>query len=550
MKVELEDLAFQYLEPDGVHEHLIARLAETAGAREAYIDEVVERARRRCWPRRRSRRRSTGRAKHLWSIYQKMKKTGRDLEQIYDVVAFRVITESVRDCYDVARRRALELDAGARALQGLHRAAQAEPLPVAAHHGDRPARRAHGGADPHRRRCTASPSRASPRTGSTRRARPALGAGTDEQGVRLAAPAHGVAARSQGPDRVHRDGEDRPLPGRGLRLHAQGRRQGAAQGRDADRPRLRHPLAGRRALLGRAGERPHRAAALRAPQRRHRRDPHLAQPEAVQGLAEVRRHLPRQDQDPPLHPDGAARAQPRSWGASCSSASCASTACSLRQGAEGGRARQGGRSAAARHGRGAAGRASATARSAPADVADAVWSPEAQRRKAAPSRQPSPNSGRAAASARSRERSIGGHQGRRARPTSWSRSPSAARRCPGDSDRRLHQPRPRRHHPHPRLPEGARPRSRAARRRRVGRRVQDAAAGGGPGHLRRQPGPAGRRSRKSFTEHGVNISQAKCRSTDDRGGQHVPVHGPDLDQLKTVMRALQKVSGVYQVSRM
>ena len=43
----------------------------------------------------------SGRAKHLWSIFQKMKKTGRDLEQIYDVIAFRVITESVRDCYAV-----------------------------------------------------------------------------------------------------------------------------------------------------------------------------------------------------------------------------------------------------------------------------------------------------------------------------------------------------------------------------------------------------------------------------------------------------------------
>src|SRR5262249_36495760 len=40
-----------------------------------------------------------GRVKHLWSIHQKMKKTGRELEQIYDIVAFRVITPSVRACY-------------------------------------------------------------------------------------------------------------------------------------------------------------------------------------------------------------------------------------------------------------------------------------------------------------------------------------------------------------------------------------------------------------------------------------------------------------------
>ena len=84
------------------------------------------------------------------------------------------------------------------------------------------------------------------------------------------------------------------------------------------------PLAGRRALLGRAGERPHRAAALRAAQRRHRRDPRLGQPEAVEGLAQVRRHQPRQDQDPPLHPDGAARAQPPDGARPARRASCAS----------------------------------------------------------------------------------------------------------------------------------------------------------------------------------------------------------------------------------
>src|SRR6185312_6503226 len=43
----------------------------------------------------------SGRAKHLWSIFQKMRKTARDVEQIYDVIAFRVVVDSVRDCYGV-----------------------------------------------------------------------------------------------------------------------------------------------------------------------------------------------------------------------------------------------------------------------------------------------------------------------------------------------------------------------------------------------------------------------------------------------------------------
>jgi GTP diphosphokinase / guanosine-3',5'-bis(diphosphate) 3'-diphosphatase len=99
MKVELEDLAFRYLEPTE-YEQLVARLAETAGSREAYITEVVDKL-RAVLAEGEIKAQVSGRAKHLWSIYQKMKKTGRDVEQIYDVLAFRVNTESVRDCYAV-----------------------------------------------------------------------------------------------------------------------------------------------------------------------------------------------------------------------------------------------------------------------------------------------------------------------------------------------------------------------------------------------------------------------------------------------------------------
>jgi GTP pyrophosphokinase len=99
MKAELEDLAFKYLEPDE-YSALIARLSETAGSREAYIAEVCDRLGAALKEADISGQVS-GRAKHLWSIQQKMKRSGRDVEQIYDVIAFRVITESVRDCYGV-----------------------------------------------------------------------------------------------------------------------------------------------------------------------------------------------------------------------------------------------------------------------------------------------------------------------------------------------------------------------------------------------------------------------------------------------------------------
>jgi len=99
MKIELEDLAFKYLEPDD-YKGLVTRLAETAGSREAYIAEVCDRL-RAALATAEITAQVSGRAKHLWSIHQKMKKSGRDVEQIYDVLAFRVITESVRDCYGV-----------------------------------------------------------------------------------------------------------------------------------------------------------------------------------------------------------------------------------------------------------------------------------------------------------------------------------------------------------------------------------------------------------------------------------------------------------------
>ena len=109
MKVELEDLAFRYLEPQA-YADLLAKMTDTAESRNVYIAEVVAKL-KAALEEADVAAQVSGRAKHLWSIFQKMRKTGRDVEQIYDVIAFRVITDSVRDCYAVAGRRALELDA-------------------------------------------------------------------------------------------------------------------------------------------------------------------------------------------------------------------------------------------------------------------------------------------------------------------------------------------------------------------------------------------------------------------------------------------------------
>ncbi|MEP6655356.1 MAG: bifunctional (p)ppGpp synthetase/guanosine-3',5'-bis(diphosphate) 3'-pyrophosphohydrolase [Myxococcales bacterium] len=97
MKVELEDLAFRYVEPQA-YADLLAKMTETAEAREGYITEVVARL-KAVLEEAEILAQVSGRAKHLWSIFQKMRKTGRDVEQIYDIIAFRVMVNSVRDCY-------------------------------------------------------------------------------------------------------------------------------------------------------------------------------------------------------------------------------------------------------------------------------------------------------------------------------------------------------------------------------------------------------------------------------------------------------------------
>ena len=131
--------------------------------------------------------------------------------------------------------------------------------------------------------------------------------------LRLAAPAARVAAGGPRPAGVHPEPEDRPLPGGGLHLHAEGPGQAAAARRDAGRLRLRDPHRRRRAVRRRARERPDGAAAHAAQERRHRRDHHPEEPQAEPRLAEHRRHVAGAQQDQAL-PGGrgeGARGRPR-----------------------------------------------------------------------------------------------------------------------------------------------------------------------------------------------------------------------------------------------
>jgi len=97
MKVELEDLAFKFLEPQD-YQDLQAKMEGTRTQRSAYIQEVCSKL-SEVLAQNDLKGEVSGRAKGYWSIYQKMRRTGRDLEQVYDIIAFRIITASVRDCY-------------------------------------------------------------------------------------------------------------------------------------------------------------------------------------------------------------------------------------------------------------------------------------------------------------------------------------------------------------------------------------------------------------------------------------------------------------------
>ncbi len=98
LKGELEDLTFKYLKP--VEYRIISEnIARKKSERDAYIAEVkdllkakLEQVNLKC--------EVSGRAKRLYSIYRKMIQDQLDIDQLYDITAFRVLVDTVRECYE------------------------------------------------------------------------------------------------------------------------------------------------------------------------------------------------------------------------------------------------------------------------------------------------------------------------------------------------------------------------------------------------------------------------------------------------------------------
>src|SRR5664279_5623663 len=99
IKWELEDLSFATLYPK-VYDEIVRLVAERAPAREEYLAVVREQVGGDLAAAK-IKATITGRPKHYYSVYQKMIVRGRDFEDIYDLIAIRVLVETVRDCYAV-----------------------------------------------------------------------------------------------------------------------------------------------------------------------------------------------------------------------------------------------------------------------------------------------------------------------------------------------------------------------------------------------------------------------------------------------------------------
>ena len=97
LKWELEDLAFRFLEPD-TYKEIARALNEKRVEREAFIREVKSTLQEQLWNNGINAE-ITGRPKHIFSIWRKMQRKNKRLEEIFDVRAVRILVDSIADCY-------------------------------------------------------------------------------------------------------------------------------------------------------------------------------------------------------------------------------------------------------------------------------------------------------------------------------------------------------------------------------------------------------------------------------------------------------------------
>ena len=280
IKWELEDLSFATLYPK-VYDEIVRLVAERAPAREEYLAVVREQVGRR--PRGGQDQGHGHRPAE--ALLLRLPEDDRPRPRLRGHLrpgrragAGRLGARLLRR----ARRAARAVEPGARPVQGLHRDAQVQHVPVAAHDGHRA--RGQAGRDPDPQPHHAPPGRVRRRRALEvqggpvgARRRPAARAADTE-------PVNDMAWLRQLLDWQKETSDPGEFleslrfeinAARGLRLLAQGRRHRAARRGDAGRLRLRRAHRGRPPLHRRPGQRPAGAAGEHAAERRRRRDPHL-----------------------------------------------------------------------------------------------------------------------------------------------------------------------------------------------------------------------------------------------------------------------------------
>lgn len=99
IKWELEDLGFRYMNPNEYY-FIVRKIAEKRVEREKYIEEIVDQLKNNL-DKANIPSDIDGRPKHFYSIYRKMVKKNRTVDQIFDLTAVRILVDTVKDCYAV-----------------------------------------------------------------------------------------------------------------------------------------------------------------------------------------------------------------------------------------------------------------------------------------------------------------------------------------------------------------------------------------------------------------------------------------------------------------
>lgn len=100
IKWELEDLSFKYIEPE-IYTELEQKISTSMKQREKEIERIKNILEKTLKEKGMAEIRVFGRPKHIYSIYKKMERKNKSFEEIYDLTALRIITETVKECYEI-----------------------------------------------------------------------------------------------------------------------------------------------------------------------------------------------------------------------------------------------------------------------------------------------------------------------------------------------------------------------------------------------------------------------------------------------------------------